>query len=254
MSIKFRSPPINELVIGVYAKPPLVNLRAEHAGIFWTLIRSEFPQISQQATLGFDFGYGEEVYPMPRYWFTAADDVTLIQVQKTAFIFNWRKKGSEYPHFEHVKKLFDRYFQVYVDFLRQEKVAQEFAIASCELSYVNLIGPSKLWSGFADTAKILPEFQFVGADAMPRAFSYTIETSPHEDIKLHTNIKSARSTSSSTEPVLYFELKASGLLKDPAKSTADEWFDRAHGSIGDHFLRITSRDAHAAWQQIEKKS
>jgi uncharacterized protein (TIGR04255 family) len=255
MRIKFSTPPINELVIAVYAKPPLVNLRAEHAGMFWSLIRSDFPQISQQSPLGLEFGFGEEVYPMPRYWFTAADDVTLIQIQKTAFIFNWRKKGSDYPHFDSVKKQFDRFFQIFLDFLRQEKIAQEFSIASCELTYVNVVNPNPLWSGVVDTANIFPGFRLVGADGLtPRNFNCTFETAPSEDITLLTNMRSARSAAASSEPALYFELKASGLTKDTAKSTADDWFERAHITIGDYFLRVTSADAHALWQKIEGSS
>jgi hypothetical protein len=47
-----------------------------------------------------------EQFPTPRFWFEAADGITLIQLQKNAFIFNWRKRDNDYPHFEAVKAAF----------------------------------------------------------------------------------------------------------------------------------------------------
>jgi hypothetical protein len=45
--MKFKFPPINELVIGVYFNTPLLGLRAEHIGLFWHGIRDAFPKVSQ---------------------------------------------------------------------------------------------------------------------------------------------------------------------------------------------------------------
>jgi hypothetical protein len=35
MSVKFKNPPINELVIGVYFDGEVPSLRSEHIGLFW---------------------------------------------------------------------------------------------------------------------------------------------------------------------------------------------------------------------------
>jgi hypothetical protein len=44
-----------------------------------------------------------EIYPMPRFWLEAEDGTILMQIQKNAFLFNWRKREAQYPHYENVK-------------------------------------------------------------------------------------------------------------------------------------------------------
>ncbi len=36
MKVRFKNPPINELIIGVYFHPPLARLRSEHIGLLWS--------------------------------------------------------------------------------------------------------------------------------------------------------------------------------------------------------------------------
>ena len=45
--ITFQSPPINELVIGIRF-PPVLELKAQHIGIYWQSIRDRFPECVQQ--------------------------------------------------------------------------------------------------------------------------------------------------------------------------------------------------------------
>jgi hypothetical protein len=61
MTVKFRNPPINELVIGVYFSRELEGLRAEHVGLFWSTIRAEFPTIQQQPVIVPPLGGGKLV-------------------------------------------------------------------------------------------------------------------------------------------------------------------------------------------------
>jgi uncharacterized protein (TIGR04255 family) len=103
MTVKFRNPPINELVIGVYFTRDLQLLRAEHVGLFWSSIRSEFPTIQQQpivvppfapsAVVTIEFAAPGEMFPMPRFWIESTDGQTLLQIQRNAFLLNWRLKG-----------------------------------------------------------------------------------------------------------------------------------------------------------------
>jgi hypothetical protein len=51
--------------------------------------------MSQQPPIGSIIDGPGEVFPLPRFWFVAKDEATLLQVQKNAFLFNWRKNDME---------------------------------------------------------------------------------------------------------------------------------------------------------------
>ena len=138
MSVYFKSPPINEVVIATYFKPA-VELRSEHIGLFWAQIKSEFPLVRQQPPVGTEIPMGGDVFPMPRYWFTADDGISLIQIQKNAFMFNWRRREDEYPRYHKIKPCFDKYYSLFSEFISAEVPSSEQAIDMCELTYVNAV-------------------------------------------------------------------------------------------------------------------
>src|SRR5580704_19342195 len=105
MSIKFKNPPISELVIGVYFDREIPSLRSEHVGLFWGQVREDFPNIQQQPLVNAPVRqpFPQQIFIsseswMPRFWLEASDGSTLMQIQKNAFLFNWRKKETDYPH------------------------------------------------------------------------------------------------------------------------------------------------------------
>ena len=155
MSVYFKSPPINEVVIATYFKPA-VELRSEHIGLFWAQIKSEFPLVRQQPPVGTEIPMGGDVFPMPRYWFTADDGISLIQIQKNAFMFNWRRREDEYPRYHKIKPCFDKYYSLFSEFISAEVPSSEQAIDMCELTYVNAIPKCDFWSGPQDTSKVFP--------------------------------------------------------------------------------------------------
>ena len=113
--IKFKNPPINELVIALYHLP-VTEMRAQHIGIYWQRIRDRYPICEQQPPIAGNTptelamtlqNMAGEVYPLPRFWFSNADQPTLIQIQRNAFILNWRKgANNSYPHYEDVENNF----------------------------------------------------------------------------------------------------------------------------------------------------
>ena len=117
MKIDFEKPPINEVSIGMQFAP-LPNLRSEHVGLFWNRLRGAFPNSQQIAPLGGLTHMPPEVFPMPRFWFIAKDDATLIQIQKSAFLFNWRLRAEEYPRFERVFEAYRKHRSAFIQFLK----------------------------------------------------------------------------------------------------------------------------------------
>ena len=97
----FKNPPINEVVIATYFSSPLSGLRTEHIGLFWAQIKNEFPSALQRPPVPLEeLTAGSEVFPTPRYWFVSADDASLLQVQKSAFMFNWRRRLPSISYYQ----------------------------------------------------------------------------------------------------------------------------------------------------------
>ena len=102
-----------------------------------------------------------EVFPMPRFWFIAKDDATLIQIQKSAFLFNWRLRAEEYPRFERVFEAYRKHRSAFIQFLKEDLNTGKIEQAKYQLTYVNLFEDVPYWSGTEDTPKLLPSFAFI---------------------------------------------------------------------------------------------
>lgn len=259
MKIRFQNPPINELVLATYFSPPVFTLRNEHIGLFWSKIRDQFPTVTQQPTIGgldaFD-PVGNEIFPMPRYWFIAEDEINLLQVQKNAFMLNWRRRDADYPHFhEHLKPAFDKYFSIFSDFVTGETETSNLSIDLCELTYINMIRQCDYWSGPDDTPKVLPSFNVPGpgVDAVSSSsFNCTYAFVLEPDLQLRVTIKNAVASDNPEEPVLIIEIRASGRLGEVSKSVTDPWFDRAHDAIISCFVGMTNEEIqHKYWIPVE---
>ena len=250
MTIKFKNPPINELIVSTYFNPPIHGLRNEHIGLFWHSIKDKFPTVSQQIPIPdfathSDLNAGKEIFPMPRYWMMASDDIHLIQIQKHAFMLNWRRRDAEYPHYENIKTIFDTYYSKFQDFLCSEIKSDLLQIGVCELTYINTIEPCDYWPHPGAVNNVIPSFPIptLGLSREIQhgyncAFVYEIAT----DLQLRVSIRNAQSRQNPEIPVLVFEIQASGRIGPANKSIADSWFDRGHKAIIDCFVKMTNPD------------
>ena len=264
MPVVFKNPPINEVVIATYFSQPMAAFRSEHVGLFWERIRDAFPSVRQQPPIVSPMGIVPdtntgEFLPMPRYWFVAEDDIYIIQVQKNAFIFNWRRrKSNEYTRFhKDIKPAFDKYYSLFDEFVRTEVAIPTLSIELCELTYINSIKQCEFWSGPQDTMNVIPSFSILslGAEAAGRLnFNCQYETSIEADLALNIGIRSGATTQSPDKPVLIFEIKASGRLVQATKSLADDWFEHAHDTIASCFMNMTSQDIRNRYWQPVKES
>ena len=251
MPVTFKNPPINEVVMATYFNGPIADFRSEHVGLFWQKIRSEFPVVHQQPPtispmeIAPDIGAGEFL-PMPRYWFVAKDDTYIIQVQKNAFMFNWRRRGSaRYPGFQDkIKPAFDRYYNLFDEFVQTEFDSSRLSVALCELTYINSIESCELWAGPEDTPKVVPSF------SIPTPVIHVANT-PHfncnyiydieANARLSVGIRDGTRTQNSDSPVLVLEIKVSGRPEHGTRSAVDRWFQDSHDHIIESFVGLTSR-------------
>lgn len=241
MAEKLTNPPINELIIGVYFNPPLLDLYTYHIGIFWERIRERYPRVEQREPIGSVYiDVANEMFPMPRFWFTSADQSHLVQVQRNAFLLNWRKRDTEYPSFDPVKAEFDRLYATFAEFVRYINADAPMNIDRAELSYVNQIDATDYWSGPADTAAVIPSYQPLG-DFVPTGLNVQ-QTSQHDD---RTNVVlSVRNGERKPDNIktLIVEIRAVGALGGVTKAQADEWFKAAHDVTGNAFVAATNTD------------
>ena len=257
----FKNPPINEVVIASYFTPEVAALRSEHIGLFWDRIKHEFPVVRQQPPVGPPVGppiSADEPFPMPRYWFVANDDVYLIQVQKNAFILNWRYRGSnEYPRFhKDIKPTFDKYHQLFDEFVRTEIDPPSLSIDLCELTYINTIEQCEFWKGPQDTSNVIPEFSAISPNTKASnllgfncQYAYRIEA----NLELFVVIRNGVVPQKTNVPTLIIEIKGGGRLGQATKAMADKWFDQAHDAIIDCFENMTNpaiQDKY--WKPVEE--
>ena len=257
MRQKYKNPPVNEVVIGVYFQDPILAMRAEHVGLFWAEIASKFPEAAQNVPIGdMDISAPGEIFPMPRFWFTSNDGAYLIQVQRNAFLLNWRKTGGVYPHYEDVKARFDEWFGVFCAFCERQFSIGKLDIARCELNYVNLIEPvPPEFQSFADTNKVIPSYRplSIGSNKQVRGFFLTYEYLLASDLIL-TAIMQSRKNQQSGEDILYLELREGGELQAQTDASRAGWFERAHDAIGDAFNALTSETLQKEhWQFISEE-
>ncbi len=272
MPITFENPPVDEVVVGTYFKPPLRGLRNEHIGLFWKKIKDEFPVVQQhrpiehhpigltQLPIMIEPVAGNvEMFPVPRYWFVGSNDINLVQIQKNAFIFNWRRRDKAYPGFhEHIKPSFDKWYDVFREFIQTDVGATEPRIDLCELTYINIVEKCEFWTGPRDTRKVIPSFSMPTLDTNapePTSFQCAYFYRVEEDLELLVVIRNGAKTKQPNTPVLIFEIKAGTRLGQAAKSMADKWFGRAHDAIIECFLGLTSKEVrNGLWKQREDAS
>jgi len=250
MKVKFKNPPINEVVIGAYFEPTLTAFRSEHIGLLWSRLREDFPKVEQRPPIaGTNHGQetvltsGDEFMVMPRYWFVSEDEITLLQVQKDAFLLNWRRRDSEYPHYaESLKPSFDEYYRIFEKFLQKDVGVPFPTIGRCELTYINMITPSDFWRGPQDTSDVIRSFSipdWVSADGAPLAFHCTYGVDIDPNLQLHAALKTAEIAGQPNSPCLILEIKALGSYSVDAKQNIDGWYDYAHDAIVTRFLGMT---------------
>ena len=255
--IAFENPPVNEVVVSTYFDPPLSDFRNEHVGLFWGLIKDEFPEVSQHIPVGFAPEVIDNEFPMPRYWFISENGINIIQIQQNAFMFNWRRRDEGYPRFHrNIKPTFDKYYGFFSEFVRTRINDADPTIDRCELVYINTLEAFEFWTGPQNTTNVIPSFSILDlgiSDAEAQGFNcnyiYTVQTDLQINIGIHAVTKAQQPGS----PVLIFEIRAIGRLGRVSKPATDEWFERAHGAIKRCFIGMTSSEIqNCYWKPVEE--
>ncbi|NNN20721.1 MAG: TIGR04255 family protein [Acidimicrobiales bacterium] len=144
----FDNPPLDEVAITLVFSQ-MLDFSKEWVADFQKKVINEFPKIevknsvvihmiedlSTQPNLPVTFNI-----PMGqnRYWLISEDDATLVQLQHDSFIFNWRRRDKEYPHFEAILPKFWTSLEKYLE-LVEEKGYANLVLRQVQVEYINWI-------------------------------------------------------------------------------------------------------------------
>ena len=259
--IKFENPPINELVMALYHLP-IMDMKAQHIGLYWNRIRDRYPSCEQRPMVASGEGspYREapnEVFPLPRFWFFRdQNDPTLIQIQRNAFLFNWRRRGdggeANYPHYETVAQDFWQEFGDYHAFIQEWGWEGLDTIRRCELNYINVISTNEIFANPAQLMNVLPPITNLSAlqtdDRRMIEMNTTVTYQMNENLNISMNIRLGRRTDTN-ELAAILDLKAHGA---PSVSFEElrSWYDSAHEAVHKMFLDATSPEAKEIWRPL----
>lgn len=261
MKVKFNNPPINELIIGVYFESPIQKLRTEHIGLIWSRLRDRLPKVEQREPIVTSLHPGLTISNEPdffsRYWFVSEDSASLIQIQRDAFIHNWRRKDSEYPRYsQQVKPNFDEYYTIFESFIEEEVEDVRPRIRVCELAYVDVVDICEYWKGPQDTGKVIPSLaeSLRGFGSEPAfAINNVSLFKPKSDIELNVGVRTAQSTNGSEATRLVLEFRARGHMGGVLKPDTESWFSSAHETILEWFLKLTNNEIQRKYWNLEEE-
>jgi uncharacterized protein (TIGR04255 family) len=189
-----------------------------------------------------------ELFPLARFWFHSTAHPTLIQVQRNAFMLNWRRSTaalpeSEYPHYEAVAKDFWEEFENYKAFI-QGLVGGKFdPIQRCELTYINIITPNEIFTSPGQLVNVLPSiaslYQLQTQDRQFAGMNATVTYRVNPTLLIDLAIRLGR-RADTNEPAVGLELKAHGVPPDLSLEAARAWYDAAHDATYKLFLEATA--------------
>ena len=253
----YKNPPVNEVVCGMRFDTP-DRLLIPHIGFLWDKFRVDYPVIqhappiaSAKGEILVDKAIG---MPLPRVWFINKSDDQLVQFQIDRFYFNWRRRQSDYPRYDHVIKNFESVLNTIVNFFSEFELG-ELKPIEYELSYINHIPKGQGWDTIDDLPRIFSDF--VWKQTKERFLPNPVKVAwqkefllPEKKGHLIVNLKQATRTEDKAT-LLVLELKARGIGESANEEAIREWFDLAHEWIVQGFTDITTPEIHKIWEREE---
>jgi uncharacterized protein (TIGR04255 family) len=189
-----------------------------------------------------------EVFPLPRFWFLSTIHPTLIQVQRNAFMINWRRApnapANEYPHYETVAKDFWKELEGYKTFVQDLVGGKLDPIQRCELTYVNVIAPNEVFVDQGQLMNVLPPvvslYDIQTDDRQLAGLNATATYRVNPTLLIDLTVRLGRRLET-MELAVILELKAHGAPSDLSLEGARAWYDSAHDATYKLFLDATAK-------------
>jgi uncharacterized protein (TIGR04255 family) len=194
---------------------------------------------------GFDFA----ALPVKALFIEKTDN-QLVQVQRNAFIRNWRQTAetADYEHYENVRPLFERDWQTFCEFLDQEKLGR-IEVVQCEVTYINHLVRGKEWQTFDDISRIFRLWSGSEIGSLSKSQMVQFMTAfelPGKIGTLQVRVEPGIRKADGKE-IIQFSLTAFG---KPAGSSLAEilnWLDSGHVAVVTSFRDLTTPEMHSQW-------
>jgi uncharacterized protein (TIGR04255 family) len=272
---RFDKPPVVEVALGVQFKP-LPSLGIPQIGLLWARFRDRFPKIEHQPPLEHEIerrGTRVQHFPgirfldpsaalVPRVWMISEGGTELVQVQQDRFVRNWRRYHdgqAAYPEYvDHLRPKLIEDLGLFMSFVKSESLG-EIEFDQCDLTYVNQIGPSGVWSTPAEYPKVFPGLA-PGLEVGPRRPLDSVGFRARQELldkagefvgRLHIQLDSAMTSPTAEkpepEPLFVLQLTARGSPMGKGVDGLLAFLDFGHDAIVTTFDSITSDAMHRAW-------
>jgi len=253
--VDFERPPVAETALGVVFAP-LSRWSVLHFGLFWDRVRANYPTTEIKAASGpgelrFSAGEGLDFNSFPvRALFVDATGTQLVQVQRNAFIRNWRQteQTPQYEHYENVRPLFERDWDTFCKFVDQESVSA-VEVVQCEVTYINHLVRGKEWENFEDVSRIFRVWSggSVGSLRASQMVSFmTAYELPDNSGRLQVIVQPGIRKSDSKE-IIQFVLTATGRPATSKMADILKWLDIGHIAVVTSFRDLTTPEMHSLW-------
>ena len=265
---RFGLPPVDEVVFSTQFAP-LTAFLTPHYGLLWERFKDDYPlcqeksplasieeQPSGPAVLGIPDVSNSFMHP--RLWFLERTGPGLIQVQRSRYLVNWRRRNpeDEYPGFDRVFRRFQKHLEEFEAFLTEHGLGS-LAMQQYELTYVNIIPQGAGWKTLTDIGQVVPALSWrtnepIGTLGMPQAFNWEVAFGlPGNAGRLHVSLNISR-RSHDNVPVLRLEFTARGINSDGSRERIWEWFEGAHIAVTRGFRELTGDEVQRTiWQRME---
>lgn len=263
-----------------YKRPPIIEsvwsvqfaemdwLLPPHTGLFWSLIREQFPGCEEQAPIAHVIE-SEDVFsqparrteirrvpPLTRQWFVSDSETELIQLQRDRFCCNWRRTqpSDVYPRYGHMKELFESAWTTLTEFI-VGMGQPPLSVDQCEMTYINHMEQGQGWSTISEVGQVFPlmtwqdDLPFL---QNPRTIAAKLAFDlPSLNGRLHASLKHGIRTDEPAErkEVLILEITARGLPGDTEPSGLLQWYALAREAIVRGFTDLTSPEMHRLWER-----
>jgi uncharacterized protein (TIGR04255 family) len=249
-------------VIGIQFEN-LKALLTPYYGLFWDLVRGDYPDVEDRPPLAEVFeggvapGTGLEFLELPpprRVWYVNPGGDFLIQLQPTRFLHNWRqvRPSDSYPTFVSAEERFLKCWATFKRFVADNRLG-ELKANQYELTYINHIvdegGAFPLAMGKYVAALTWRRDRPAPFLPDPRTLTFDARFGlPEGTGSLFISAKHGKRRTDGMD-VLILELTARGAAQADA-SDLRPWLAVAHEWIVRGFADVTSSEAHKAWERL----